>query len=403
MRHANPGVSLSVRWGERELAREFFPLDTPRAFTVGSAPGCDFACGGVKSLVLLDVDRAGAAVRGAALVRGEVQEVAVGALHFEAQLLDRPPQVKAKATGADLAVVNVGLVLLALFGVFAVAAANADAEGGAFDDDLSGTPARAVKALIRREVERRQSSALASAAAPRMTKERPTPQASPSHHARQLPPSRPTGRPSKVDVGSLFQGPGIGAVFASSGLGNALKVASSGLRTADTGTGVGILGTGHGMDGNGLGGMGLQGIGALGTRGGRGKDAYGTGVVLNPGEKPKIVPFPDPELEECKTEGSGCLDKELIRRVIRANLAGFRYCYESRLNRFPNLEGKVSARFTISQSGRVVAAEVGQSTANNAELEQCVLSRTRLLQFPSSKWAGLVVVSYPFIFKQSGK
>ena len=59
-------------------------------------------------------------------------------------------------------------------------------------------------------------------------------------------------------------------------------------------------------------------------------------------------------------------------------------------------------RFSIAQSGHVPAASVASSTANNAELEQCVTNRTRALQFPARKWPGLVVVTYPFMFKQSG-
>jgi hypothetical protein len=147
--------------------------------------------------------------------------------------------------------------------------------------------------------------------------------------------------------------------------------------------------------------MALEGIGRLGTHGrGGGEDPHGVGNLLGPKEKP------DPKIDQtvemtCATDG--CLDKEMVRRVIHQNLAGFRYCYESLLNRYPGLEGKVAMRFSIAQSGKVPLASVAQTTANNAELESCVSDRTRLLQFPSRKWAGLVVVTYPFIFKQGGK
>lgn len=397
-------MSLSVRWGEHELSREFLPLGQPRAYTVGTAAGVDFVCGGARALELIRIDADGAKLSGASLEKGASQQLKVGALVFEAQLVDRPPQVKRKASDGELAVVNIGLVCAAVFGVFAVAAANAAAEGFAMDDELAGAPTQAVKVLFRQQERQQQLAASTAAAAPRMTKDKQTPPNSPNAHARHLPPSRPTGKPSnKVDVGSLFQGPGVGAVFASSGLGNDLKVASSGLRTADSGSGVGILGTGKGMDGNGLGGLGLQGIGALGTKGGRGPgDPFGKGVMLTKKEGP-APEIPIVPLEDCTSDGNGCLDKELIRKVIRANLAGFRYCYESRLNAYPNLEGKVAVRFTIAQSGRVVAADLASSTANNPDLERCVADRTRLLQFPASKWTGLVRVTYPFIFKQSGR
>ena len=403
----SPGVLVSVRWGDQDLAREFLPIDTPRAFTIGTDPGCDFSCGGARAFQLIDITEDGASLRHKdgtriTLERGEPAKLILGPLSFEALLLDAPPLVRTGAM-AELTTVNLALMLMAAFGFFAVAAANSDAEGAELDDGMSGPGARAVKMMIRNEAVRQAS---ASAAAPRMTKEKSTPAASPSRQARVLAPARPTGRnvPTKIDVGALFKGPGAGAVFTSSGLGDDLRVASSGMRTAEAGNGIGLMGTGHGLDGNGLGGLSLAGIGAMGTRGGRGPgNPYGTGVILK--ALPKLA-MPEPvevSVSGCTVDGSGCLDKELIRRVIRQNLPGFRYCYESLLNRYPTLEGKVSVRFLIAPSGKVPTSEVAVSTANNAQLEQCVSDRARLLQFPSRTMGGMVAVTYPFIFKQSGK
>jgi TonB family protein len=89
--------------------------------------------------------------------------------------------------------------------------------------------------------------------------------------------------------------------------------------------------------------------------------------------------------------------------VIHANRNRIRYCYESQLNRFPNLEGKVVVKFLINGEGRVSQSNVTSSTAGNAELETCVAGRVRLLEFPHPKGGGVVVVSYPFLFKQSGQ
>lgn len=399
------GVLLSVRWGEQELAREFLPLGAPRAFTIGSDPGCDFACGGARSFELIDVEENGASVQQrdgsrSPLERGVPVTFEHGALTFEARLGARPPRVR---TGpfAELATVNLSLMMLAAFGFFAVAAANRDAEGDDLADDLSSGSTRVVKALIQNNLARQAS---ASAAAPRKTTEKFAPVASPSHKARTVAPSRPTGRPGKgVDVASIFRGPGAASVFGSSGLGDDLRAASTGLRTAEAGEGLGTLGGGHGLDGNGLGGLSPTGIGVLGTRGGRGPgNTYGIGGILTPKTTTEI-PDPEPGVSGCTVDSKPCLDKELIRQVIRRNLASFRYCYESRLNRYPALEGKVSVRFSLVPSGKVALSQLAQSTANNAELEQCVVDRTRLLQFPSGKWNGMVVVTYPFIFKQSGK
>lgn len=397
---------LSVRWGDQELARELLSLGTPRGFTIGTDPGCDFSCGGARSFELLDLEEHGASLQHrdgsrSSLARNASTMFELGALTFDARLVDSPPRVRGGPVVAELATVNISLLLLAAFGFFAVAAANHDAEGAELADDLSAGPTRVVKAILHNNQARQAS---ASSSSPRKTQQKSAPVDSPSHKARTVAPSRPTGRPGKLEVAAIFKGPGAANIFGSSGLGDDLRVASTGLRTAQAGDGLGAMGAGHGVDGKGLGGLSLAGIGALGTKGGRGPgNRYGLGSILKPGPKTEVPDPEDPVVNGCTVDGKPCLDKELIRQVIRRNLASFRYCYESKLNRFPSLEGKVSMRFSLVPSGRVAAATVVQSTANNAELEQCVADRTRLLQFPSGKWNGMVVVTYPFIFKQSGK
>jgi TonB family protein len=99
----------------------------------------------------------------------------------------------------------------------------------------------------------------------------------------------------------------------------------------------------------------------------------------------------------------GSLDKELIRKVIHANRGQVRFCYESQLNRFPKLEGKVAIKFIISPEGTVKQSSVAQTTVDNAELEACVAGRVRTWIFPKPRGGGMVMVTYPFIFKQSGQ
>jgi hypothetical protein len=50
----------------------------------------------------------------------------------------------------------------------------------------------------------------------------------------------------------------------------------------------------------------------------------------------------------------------------------------------------------------VKQSTVAQTTVNNAELEACVAGRVHTWIFPKPKGGGMVVVTYPFIFKQSG-
>jgi hypothetical protein len=57
----------------------------------------------------------------------------------------------------------------------------------------------------------------------------------------------------------------------------------------------------------------------------------------------------------------------------------------------------------ITAGGTVSSSQVSQTTINNAELETCVAGRVHTWIFPKPKGGGVVIVTYPFILKQSGE
>lgn len=97
----------------------------------------------------------------------------------------------------------------------------------------------------------------------------------------------------------------------------------------------------------------------------------------------------------------GSLDKELIRQVIHANRAAVRACYDAALGRAPTLAGKVAVRFVISPGGPVASAFVAEDTVGDAPLAACITAAVKTWVFPKPKGDGVVVVTYPFIFKRA--
>ncbi len=211
---------------------------------------------------------------------------------------------------------------------------------------------------------------------------------------------READRKKVMSAGLLgLLGGGDGAtsnVFGQGGMGTGLNNALGSLKdsgVADTGGigGLGSRGTGPGGGGTGLG---LAGLGTKGGgRGGRG--GYG---AINLGGRGKshtrVVPG--------KTTLSGSCERTVISKVINRHANEIRYCYEMELNKDPNLSGKVAVMFTIDPTGSVSDANIGQTTMNNNNVEQCILTRIRRWRFPEPKGGGVCIINYPWVFKAAG-
>lgn len=132
--------------------------------------------------------------------------------------------------------------------------------------------------------------------------------------------------------------------------------------------------------------------GGMGTRGrGGGNSAYGAGGL---GGKGNVSV--DPGGAEESFEGS--IDREAVRRAIRAILNEIKNCYERRLQSNSNLSGKVVIRFVIGDQGRVRQASTKSSTLNDPTVESCVAARIRNQRFPDPPEGTVAEVDYPFVF-----
>lgn len=95
----------------------------------------------------------------------------------------------------------------------------------------------------------------------------------------------------------------------------------------------------------------------------------------------------------------GALDKSLIDAVIKRHMNQLRYCYQRELTNDPDLGGKIVVKFVVAKDGSVASAAIKSSTMGIAAVEACVTSRFMRMQFPEPKGGGIVIVSYPFIFR----
>lgn len=209
-------------------------------------------------------------------------------------------------------------------------------------------------------------------------------------------------RPSDEQVvadkmAALFGGDGVASVFGGGG-GGAFEAAVGqldGVKVA--GGGVGQLGVRGGVGGVGVG---TVSGGAIETRGrhfGDGRYGVDDGGLGDKADR-------DITTTGEKTVGPrvGSLDPEIIRRVVREHAGQVRYCYEAELTRTPGIAGKVTMKWVIDSSGKVTQANTADTQMNNARVQGCLAARIKGWTFPKPKGGGIVVVNYPFVFKQAG-
>jgi len=157
---------------------------------------------------------------------------------------------------------------------------------------------------------------------------------------------------------------------------------AGGLSTSGAGTGGGGTGFGH-----------IYGAGNLDT-GGRGTHGKGRGPKLaERGEHEVSV-----GLGSGGGETDGSLSKEQINKVVKAHLAGVKYCYEKELQHKSSLAGGVDIFWVIQPDGTVSKATVKSSTMNDTAVEGCIVRQVKQWQFPKAA-AQTTVTRYPFIFK----
>jgi hypothetical protein len=216
----------------------------------------------------------------------------------------------------------------------------------------------------------------------------------------------------KEAIAAKVKSLGLLGVLAGGGPKSAL---SNALDTPSLDKMLGGLGALHTVTGRGSGGMGLRGSGSGG--GGTGKGALfgagdlGTGVAAGGGSgkgrgaggvglagaKAKEAQL---SLDDSGAKVRGFLSKEQIDRVVRANQAAIKYCFEVEIQRQPKLQGAVHMNWRIDLSGHVTVVKVAKTTLSNARVEGCMSRQIKRWVFPKPD-GGEVDVIYPFLLRGS--
>jgi hypothetical protein len=93
----------------------------------------------------------------------------------------------------------------------------------------------------------------------------------------------------------------------------------------------------------------------------------------------------------------GTMDKDVIRRIVRAHIHEIRDCYNLGLAKDPALAGRIAIEFTIGPDGKVEEAEATDVTGfADPDVPTCIAEAIATWTFPAPRGGGRVNVSYPF-------
>lgn len=224
------------------------------------------------------------------------------------------------------------------------------------------------------------------------------------------------------DVWGGLIGTEVGESFGAGGLGlSGVGRGGGGVGEGTIGLGAsGLIGKGSGGGsgtGSGYGRGAGAGFGALGLEpgfGGRGMpldEGLGRGALggtmgsawgMPPGDqgasgwsRPRRVP----QVRQARATVSGSLDKDIIRRVMRAHINEVRHCYNKGLASDPKLSGRVRVVYQIGAQGTVAAAIVQESTLADTSVDQCIAKAIQRWKFPKPQGGGTVTVTIPFVLE----
>jgi MYXO-CTERM domain-containing protein len=96
------------------------------------------------------------------------------------------------------------------------------------------------------------------------------------------------------------------------------------------------------------------------------------------------------------------LDKDIVRRIVRAHINEVRSCYGRALAAAPALAGDMSVEFTIAANGKVRDVALGKSSVADSTLEACVTKAVGRWTFPKPREGAEVAVTQSFGLEPSG-
>jgi TonB family protein len=123
--------------------------------------------------------------------------------------------------------------------------------------------------------------------------------------------------------------------------------------------------------------------------------------IANPTSALPAAPPPAVPGESTGGAPTGGRSRASIQSVITQNMAAMLYAYNRRLSAKPGIAGKIAVKFSVNEFGRVISADITESTVSDSKLESMVVSLLKSWDFGKIDKPGDVTeITYPFAFSQ---
>jgi len=97
--------------------------------------------------------------------------------------------------------------------------------------------------------------------------------------------------------------------------------------------------------------------------------------------------------------GMGKINRAAVQSVFRRRMSAIRICYEKALKVNPDVQGKITIRFTIGRAGTITDIKVTGNSTGDKSIGSCIIQKVRRWRF-SPPDEGEVTFSYPFLLQR---
>ena len=119
---------------------------------------------------------------------------------------------------------------------------------------------------------------------------------------------------------------------------------------------------------------------------------FRTGIIFAPDDKGTCARPPDAPSHQAR------VDKERARQALLAQRGEVKACFKEALGAAPLVQARAVVTVLLNRDGRVIQAEVDDSTVLDHKVDACIVEKAFGWTLPKPNPPGVITLSYPYVF-----